>query len=121
MLGASGERDDGERDASRLLARASLVVQRLTGLAAEPVLVEPTREGVLEAMMGAGLLVVGLSDRWRSEGVGEFRSAIARRTQSPVLFVRRGFRPGALAPRRDFTRFAWSSAGHQPPDRTDRS
>ena len=115
MLGASGERDDGERDASRLLARASLVVQRLTGLAAEPVLVEPTREGVLEATMGAGLLVVGLSDRWRSEGIGEFRSAIARKTQVPVLFVRRGYRPGALAPRRDFTRFTWSSSGHPSP------
>jgi hypothetical protein len=28
-----------------------------------------------------------------------------------VLFVRRGSRPGALAPRSDVTRFTWSSPG----------
>jgi Kef-type K+ transport system membrane component KefB len=120
ILGASGDRDEGGPDASRLLARASLVIQRLTGLAAEPVLVEAGGEGVLAATIGGGLLVIGLSDRWRSEGIGDLRSAIARKTQVPVLFVRRGYRPGALAPRRDFTRFVWSSAAHHTPDRTDR-
>jgi len=120
ILGASGDRDEGGPDASRLLARASLVIQRLTGLAAEPILVEPGHEGVLTATMGGGLLVIGLSDRWRREGIGDLRSTIARKTHVPVLFVRRGYRPGALSPRRDFTRFAWSSAAHQPPDRTDR-
>jgi len=120
MLGASGDRDEGGPDASRLLAMASLVIQRLTGLAAEPVLVEPGHEGVLAATTGAGLLVIGLSDRWRSEGIGDLRSAIARKTHVAVVFVRRGYRPGALAPRRDFTRFAWSSAARQPPDRTGR-
>ena len=34
----------------------------------------------------------------------------ARRPR-PVLFVRRGTRPGALAPRGDVTRFSWSGAG----------
>jgi hypothetical protein len=28
-----------------------------------------------------------------------------------VLFVRRGSRPGALAPSTDVTRFSWSAAG----------
>jgi len=66
---------------------------------------------VIEAAAGAGLLVVGLSDRWREEGLGPTRSEIARAAPAPVLFVRRGTRPGALAPREDVTRFSWSAAG----------
>jgi hypothetical protein len=30
---------------------------------------------------------------------------------APILFVRRGLRPGALAPRTDVTQFTWSRAG----------
>jgi hypothetical protein len=55
--------------------------------------------------------VVGLSDRWRDEGLGPTRSEIARAAPAPVMFVRRGTRQGALAPREDVTRFSWSSAG----------
>ena len=58
---------------------------------------------------GAGLLVVGLSDRWRQEGLGPTRSEIASSAPAPILFVRRGERAGALAPRDDVTRFTWSS------------
>jgi hypothetical protein len=35
----------------------------------------------------------------------------AKAAPTPVLFVRRGTRPGALAPRADVTRFTWSSPG----------
>ena len=49
--------------------------------------------------------------RWREEGLGPTRSEIARAAPAPVLFVRRGTRPGALAPREDVTRFSWSAAG----------
>jgi hypothetical protein len=80
-------------------------------VAAQPLLVEPGRGGVLEAAKGAGLLVVGLSERWRSEGLGPVRSEIARRAVSPTIFVRRGSRPGSLAPEADVTRFTWSSVG----------
>ena len=55
--------------------------------------------------------MIGLSDRWRQEGLGPTRSEIARAAPAPVLFVRRGTRPGALAPRDDVTKFTWSSAG----------
>lgn len=72
---------------------------------------EPGRGGVLEAAQGAGILIVGLADDWRQQGLGETRSEIARAAQAPVLFVRRGSRPGALAPRGDVTQFGWSSAG----------
>jgi Kef-type K+ transport system membrane component KefB len=114
LLGAAGD-DDGRRDASRLLGNASLVLQQLAGVAAEPLLIEPGRQGVLSAAAGAGLLVVGLSERWRQEGLGATRAAIARSAPVPILFVRRGGRQGALAPPDGVTRFAWSSIGPEPP------
>jgi K+:H+ antiporter len=123
LLGAAGSRDshsngDGGtaegRDASRLLGNASLVLQQLAGVTAEPVLIEPGRQGVLDAAAGAGLLVVGLSERWREEGLGPFRAELARAAAAPTLFVRRGTRTGALAPREDQTRFTWSIAGAGP-------
>ncbi len=109
LLGAAGRLQDG-RDASGLLANASLVVQQFAGVTAEPVLAEPGRDGILAATAGAGLLVVGLSERWRKEGLGETRRAIARAAPAPIVFVRRGTRPGALAPVADMTRFGWSTA-----------
>jgi K+:H+ antiporter len=110
LLGSSGSRDDG-RDASGLLANASLIVQQFAGVSAEPVLAEPGRDGILAAAAGAGLLLVGLSERWRKEGLGETRRAIARSAPAPIVFVRRGARPGALAPATEMTRFGWSTAG----------
>lgn len=111
LLGAAGQSDEsgGHRDASRLLANASLLVQRFAGLAAEPLIAEPGRDGILAASEGAGLLAIGLSERWRSEGLGATRAEIAKLAPAPILFVRRGLRPGALAPREDVTRFTWSS------------
>lgn len=108
LLGAAAQ--DGERDASRLLANASLVVQQLAGIPSEPVLAEPGRD-VINAASRAGLLVVGLSERWRQEGLGQLRSDLAKSVPAPILFVRRGERSGALAPKNDMTRFRWSSAG----------
>ncbi|HEX5898648.1 MAG TPA: universal stress protein, partial [Solirubrobacteraceae bacterium] len=110
LLGAAGE-GDGEDDASRLLATASLLVQRFVGVAAEPLLAESGREGLVQAAAGAGLLVIGLSDRWREEGLGPVRHEIAGAAPAPILFVRRGLRPGALAPRTDVTQFTWSHVG----------
>ena len=111
LIGAAADADEGGRDASRLLANASLVVQQLAGIPADPLLVEPGRAGIVRAAEGAGLLVLGLSERWRQEGLGVVRSAIAKTAPAPTLFVRRGQRPGALAPRGEVTRFAWSSVG----------
>jgi DNA-binding SARP family transcriptional activator len=99
-----------ERDASRLLASASLAVQRSLGVQAEPLLVDPGVDGLLAAAEGAELVVVGLSDRWAKEGLGEVRLALATRASPPVLVVRRGLRPGGLAPAASATRFTWSIA-----------
>ena len=108
LLGAAYSHD-GERDASRLLANASLVVQQLAGLAAEPVLVNPGTD-VIRAARDAGLLVVGLSESWRDEGLGPLRSEIVKEAPSPTLLVRRGTRAGVLAGRENVTRFRWSRA-----------
>ena len=72
LLGAQAEGGDG--DASRVLASASLVLQQFVGVSAEPIITEPGPSGVIEASRGAGLLVIGLSERWRKEGLGETRS-----------------------------------------------
>jgi hypothetical protein len=109
LLGAAYGDGDG-RDASRLLANASLVTQQLAGVATEPVLARPGPE-ILEAAKGAGILVVGLSDRWKEEGLGQTRSEIAKSGVATTLFIRRGERAGALGARSDMTRFAWSTVG----------
>ena len=98
----------GERDASKLLARASLLVQRVLGIAAEPLLVEPGEEGLLRAAGEAALLVVGVPGRLGGESV---RLGVARRARPPTLLVRKGLRPGGLAPAESYTRFTWTLAG----------
>jgi Kef-type K+ transport system membrane component KefB len=110
MLGAAGQTDEGKQ-VTRLLGDASMLVRQYAGISAEPVVAEPGREGIVEAAAGSGLLVLGLSDRWRQEGLGPTRSEIAKAAPAPTIFVRRGLRPGALAPRGDVTRFTWSSPG----------
>ena len=118
LLGAAGQSEDRAR-VSRLLGDAGLLVQQYAGVSAEPLVAEPGREGVVDATGRAGLLVIGLSERWEREGLGRTRSEIARAAPAPVLFVRRGTRPGALAPREDVTRFTWSAAGPLGPGRRD--
>ena len=110
LIGATETRPD-TRDASRLLADASLIVQRTAGIVAEPLLASPGRRGVAALAEGAGLLVVGLSERWRQEGLGRARGALAEAPPAPLVFVRRGSRPGGLAPAENRTRFGWSMTG----------
>jgi hypothetical protein len=108
LIGATGNgRGDG-RDASRLLADASLILQRTAGVVAEPLLAAPGRSGLRAAAQGAGLLVVGLSDRWRQEGLGRMRTELVDDPPAPTVLLRRGPRPGGLAPREAPTRFGWS-------------
>ena len=95
----------GSRGSSRLLANASLAVQRLAGVVAEPVLAED----FLQALENASLVVAGLSARWRTEGLGDLRRSLLR-ARPPVLFVHGGPRPSGLAPRDARTRFSWSLA-----------
>ena len=100
LLGS--EATGGRRDASRLLASASLALQRFAGTAAEPVLVEPGAEGILAER---GSVVVGSLPAGE---LGVTRRTLLERSSVPVLLVRAGLRPGGLAPERTLTRFSWS-------------
>ena len=110
LAGAEGDPGLGKRDASRLLGSASLLVQRAVGVTTEPLLVPPGPEGVIGASATAGLIVVGLSGKWQGQGLGQTRRAIAEHGGCASLFVRRGLRPGGLAPTESRTRFTWSIA-----------
>jgi DNA-binding SARP family transcriptional activator len=108
LVGTRADPRRGQRDASRLLADASLAVQRVVGVDAEPLLVDPTAEALLEAVEDATFVAVGISPRWRQEGIGDTRRALIRRALPPTLLVHRGPRPSGLAPGEHRTRFTWS-------------
>jgi len=108
LAGAAAVPEQGRRDASRLLSHGALAVQRVLGISAEPLLVSSGEDEMLQATRDAGLLVVGLSARWHHEGLGAARLRLAREAPVPVVLVRRGVRPGGLAPPAALTRFTWS-------------
>ncbi len=95
------------KDASRTLANASLAVQRAFGVAAEPLLVAPEPDRLVEAARDAAVSIVGLPDRWRTGGLGPARAALAASGRATLL-VRKGLRPGGLAPPENLTRFTWT-------------
>jgi DNA-binding SARP family transcriptional activator len=98
----------GRRDASRMLASASLALQRFIGTAAEPVLVRPGAEGILSEQGSA--IVASLP----SGELDETRRKLAERVRMPLLFVRGGLKPSGLAPDRTLTRFSWSLRDERP-------
>ena len=86
----------GRRDASRMLASASLALQRFTGIVAEPVIVAPGVDGIL-AEQGAVIVASlpdGELDATRSALVERARGARAARARRPPS---RRPRPGADA------------------------
>jgi hypothetical protein len=105
LIGALSGRNG--RDASRLLADASLIVQRRSGVLAEPLLAPPGRKGVLALAADAGLLIVGFPDSWPEDGLGRVRSQLAAAPPAPTVLVRRG--AGRQSPAA--TRFTWSLTG----------
>jgi DNA-binding SARP family transcriptional activator len=111
LVGTKADPRRGLRDSTRLLADASLAVQRVVGVEAEPCLAEPAEEALLDAVEPAAMVVVGISSRWRREGIGATRRTLVRRARPPVLLVHGGPRPGGLAPRESRTRFTWSIEG----------
>jgi NAD-dependent oxidoreductase involved in siderophore biosynthesis len=108
LVGTTADPASGRRDASRLLAHASLAVKRLAGVTAVPLLADP--HALTDAVGHATVVVVGIAPRWQLEGIGVARRALIR-AGLPVLVVHRGPRPGPLAPQETRTRFTWSVAG----------
>ena len=107
LVGTKADARRGRRDASRLLADASLAVQRVVGIDVEPLLAGPDEDGLLSAAADATIVITGISPRWRQEGIGAARRALVRQSL-PVLIVHGGRRPGVLAPGGSRTRFSWS-------------
>ena len=108
LLGVTGDPEAGKRDASRLLAAASLAVQQLVGVPTEPALLPAGEEGLVHASGEAAVVVVGVPEDWRERGLGHVRAELAEVGRATTLFVRRGLRPGGLAPSDSQTRFTWS-------------
>jgi DNA-binding SARP family transcriptional activator/nucleotide-binding universal stress UspA family protein len=108
LVGTQADAPSGRRDASRLLANASIAAQRVVGVDTRPVLAKPTEDALVAAVEDAALVVAGVSPRWRREGIGNARRALVRRAHPPVLLVHRGLRPSGLAPRESRTRFSWT-------------
>jgi DNA-binding SARP family transcriptional activator len=108
LVGTKSDPRHGQRDASRLLADASLAIQRLAGVDAEPLLAELSEEALVAAVEPASLVVIGISPRWRRDGIGAARRALLCGARPPILFVHGGLRPGGLASRGTRTRFTWS-------------
>ena len=95
---AAGER----RDASRLLASASLALQRFSRASAEPTLVARGADGILGER--GSVVVTSLPE----VELDATRRALVERAEVPVLLVRGGLRSGSLAPERTLTRFGWT-------------
>ena len=98
------EAGEGRRDASRMLASASLVLQRFAGTGAETALVPPGVDGIVSEHGSA--IVASLP----GTGPDAVRRTLGERAAVPVLLVHAGLRPGGLAPVRTLTRFSWSLA-----------
>jgi DNA-binding SARP family transcriptional activator len=98
----------GGGDSSRLLAEASLAVQRTFGVSSIPVLAPAAPDALLAVMDEAALVVAGIGSRWQSEGLGSVRAALVSEARSCVVLVHRGPRPGILAPPQSLTRFTWT-------------
>jgi hypothetical protein len=106
LVGLEDARGRG-RDASRLLAVASLAVQRVAGLRVETALASDDGEAVHRIVAEATVLV-GVSDRWQSEGIGGERLRLANRPSGLTVIVRGGVATSSLTVRDSLTRHPWS-------------
>ena len=108
LVGAAADLGTGRRDASRLLASASLILQQTTGVFAHSTLADSGPEGIVEASRDASLLLMGLSERWPQEGLGPTRLNVARQSHAPTVIVRSGAVAEGARRRGGATRFTWS-------------
>ena len=99
----------GGGDASTLLARAALVVQRFAGIATEPALFDPALPGSLGEIVAGGTLIAGVA-AGRGGTLPASRLRLAE-LGVPLLLIVPGPRPGLLAPAHTLTRFSWSLLG----------
>src|SRR5581483_8995130 len=96
----------GEADASLLLARSSLAVQRFGGVTAEGALFDAEAPETLREVVDESLLVAGVT----ASPSARLADAVVALGELgvPLLLVRRGSRAGLLQPSQTWTRFSWS-------------
>ena len=109
LLGAAGDGEERRQPPAghRLAARAALRRRRRRAAAGRagprrP----PARPRRAPGCSSSGSQTAGARRAWGPSATRSPRAAPA-----PILFVRRGLRPGALAPRTDVTQFTWSHVG----------
>src|SRR6185436_3416712 len=85
LVGTKADASLGRRDASRLLADAALAVQRIVGVPTEPLLAEATDAALAAAVEPAAVVVVGVSPRWRQDGIGAARRSLVRNACTSTL------------------------------------
>ena len=108
LTGSNAPAGEDEGDASRLLAAASLIVQQIGGLIAEPLLIPRGADAVIEAAATASHVLTGVPADYQVRGIGSTRREVARRVGTTVTLVRRGARSGVISADRDVTRFSWT-------------
>ncbi len=108
LTGSNASSDQDEGDASRLLAAASLIVQQIGGLIAEPLLIPRGADAVVDAAANASHVLTGVPADYAARGIGATRREVARRVGTTVTLVRRGARSGVISADRDVTRFSWT-------------
>jgi class 3 adenylate cyclase len=108
LTGSNAPSAGDESDASRLLAAASLIVQQIGGLIAEPLLIPRGADAVVEAAASASHVLTGVPADYELRGIGSTRREVARRVGTTVTLVRRGARSGVISADRDVTRFSWT-------------
>ena len=108
LTGSNAPSGGDEGDASRLLAAASLIVQQIGGLIAEPLLIPRGADAVVEAAANASHVLTGVPADYELRGIGTTRREVARRVRTTMTFVRRGARSGVISADRDVTRFSWT-------------
>jgi len=106
LTGSNAPAGEDEGDASRLLAAASLIVQQIGGLIAEPLLIPRGADAVIEAAAAASHVLTGVPADYQVRGIGSTRREVARRVGTTVTLVRRGARSGVISADRDVTRFS---------------
>jgi hypothetical protein len=52
-------------------------------------------------------VIIGVTESWRTVGIGDARRALVK-GGGPLVLVHRGPRPGGLAPTESRTRFSWT-------------
>lgn len=109
LVGTKADDRSGRRDASRLLADAAIAVQRAVGIDALPELVDRDPAALVRAGQRATIVITGLPENWRRDGLGETRRELVR-GGGPTMLVHSGPRPSGLAPAGSRSRFTWTIA-----------